>query len=52
MNKAAMCAALDKIKALESDGSDTRFSKWSREQCRREARRLRSIFGLDGISLA
>ena len=51
MNKACVSAAIAKIKALESDGRNIKFSKWSREECRRQAWRLRRAFNMEGFSL-
>lgn len=51
MNKACVSAAVQKIKALEADGHNIKFSKWSREECRRQAGHLRRAFNLEGFSL-
>jgi hypothetical protein len=51
MNKAAVSGAIPRIKDLEAASQNNINEDSYREQCRREARRLRSLFGLMGVTL-
>lgn len=51
MNKANISGAIRLIKNLEAESQNTKNSEFERERLRREARRLRSVFGLIGVTL-